>query len=145
MHAKFNILLVDDDPNVLDIIERASKHVFPSAAFSWVKSVQEASTYLDKITGKEPEIILLDIHLLIEPNGLEFLTLLRNHALGKLIPVIVLTAASNKELTNQAYERGANAFTIKPDTYSGWKSYVEELRLFWFDTVKRPAAYGELT
>lgn len=84
---------------------------------------------------------MLDINLRIDPNGLEFLTLMRKHPLGCLVPIIILTATNNKQLAQAAYQRGATAFTVKPFSYSDWKTYIEQLRMYWFETATVPKLY----
>ena len=141
MPAHFTILLVDDDPDVAAILARASSQSFPQARFIHVRDFDEAATYLDDLKGRGPNLVLLDIHLSSEPSGFEFLTLMRKHPIGCLVPIIVLTASATKALELESYNRGANAFTIKPFSYADWKKYVTDLRLFWVETASIPTLY----
>jgi FixJ family two-component response regulator len=141
MAVKFTILLVDDDLDVVDILRRASVQCFPEAIFIPVTDFNEASKYLSDLDGLGPNLVLLDIHLQVEPNGLTFLSLMREHPIGRLVPIIVLTTAVDRLFSIESYKRGANAFTIKPSSYEGWKKYVEQLRLFWLQTATLPRPY----
>ncbi|QDK81583.1 response regulator [Spirosoma sp. KCTC 42546] len=141
MPTTFTILLVDDDPEIADILTRVSIKSFPEARFIHVRHFADAVKYLDNLNGLGPNVVLLDIHLQTEPSGFEFLTLMRNHPIGCLVPIIILTATSTKTLALEAYNRGATAFTVKPFTYHDWKTYVDQLRLYWFETATIPRLY----
>ncbi|GAB3507718.1 response regulator [Spirosoma knui] len=138
MPSQFPILLIDDDPNVADILIRAGEQAFPEAIFMHVSSFAEAATYLDDLTGRGPRLILLDIDLQTGPNGFEFLSLIRGHAQGSLLPVIILSSSQEERDTWEAYQRGATAYTQKPFDYKEWKTYIKQIRSYWYETVTLP-------
>ncbi|MVM36228.1 response regulator, partial [Spirosoma sp. HMF4905] len=111
------------------------------AHYVLVNNFTEASRYLDDLEGLGPNIVLLDVNLQTEPGGLEFLTQMRKHPVGCLVPIIILTGITSKALAFEAYRRGTNAFTIKPFDYGDWKAYVNQLRTFWFLTATVPRLY----
>ena len=135
MSSKFPILLVDDDPNVAYIINQASQSSFAEASFIHVKSFEEAKQYIEELEGKGPKIVLLDIDLQEKVDGLDFLTLLRAHPKGRILPVIMLSANKAPKLIERSYLYGASSFTVKPFSYADWKAYLSALRTYWFDTV----------
>lgn len=136
MTAQFPILLVDDDPDIADILNRAARTAFAEAQFVHVRSFGEAAAYLEGLRGRGPRLVLLDIDLQTELSGLDFLSLMRGHDQGRLVPVVVFSASTR--LADQALSRGANAFARKPSSYAAWKAYVEQLRHYWFETVTTP-------
>lgn len=138
MPHQFTILLVDDDPHIADILNRAAKRIFPQAHFIHTSSFTEAATYMDQVDGFGPKLILLDLDLQTEMSGFDFLTLVRNHHQGKLVPIIILSINNSEFTAENAYKLGANAFTQKPEDYAGWKLYVKLLKLYWFETVTIP-------
>jgi CheY-like chemotaxis protein len=143
MSAQFSILLVDDDPAIADILNRTSESIFPQAQFIHVSSFVQAAAYLDGLEGRGPRLILLDINLQTGLSGLEFLTLIRQHPLGHLLPVVILSTTRRQEEIKEAYIRGANAFTVKPFSYGDWKAYVTQLRIYWFETATIPKPWFE--
>ncbi|MBN8826693.1 MULTISPECIES: response regulator [unclassified Spirosoma] len=138
MPAKLPILLVDDDPQLVEILNRAASQVFPLAHFIQISSFAEAATYLDALKEHGPRLVLLDIDLKDKQSGFDFLSLLREHPQGKMVPVVMLSVESDEQIAEEAYTFGANAFTQKPDTYADWKKYVKLLKLYWFETVTIP-------
>ncbi|GAB4020805.1 response regulator [Spirosoma migulaei] len=141
MAERFRILIVDDEPDVADVLNRAATHTFPEADFSYVNSYRKAVAYLDNLNGMGPKLVLLDIDLQSSLNGFDFLSKLRQHPKGRAIPVVVLSSHSSKEKCDEAFLLGANAFTSKPFSYADWKSYVAQLRTYWFETVTIPKLY----
>ena len=131
----FPILLVDDDPLIAEVLSRASQVSFPEASFIYVSSFEDAKTYIDDLEGKGPKIVLLDINLQDKVDGLDFLALLRAHPKGRLLPVIMLSATITTKLVERSYAFGASSFTVKPFNYGDWKTYLVNLRTYWFETV----------
>ncbi|GAB4033287.1 response regulator [Spirosoma gilvum] len=138
MPAKLPMLLVDDDPQLAEVLNRAASLVFPEARFIQIGSFSEAATYLENLREHGPRLVLLDIDLKDKQTGLDFLALLRAHPQGKMVPVVILSLNTDEEVAEEAYVLGANAFTQKPDTYADWKKYVKLLKVYWFDTVTVP-------
>jgi CheY-like chemotaxis protein len=95
------------------------------------------------LQGRGPRLVLLDINLQTELNGFDFLTLMRGHPQGRLVPVIMISASQGQDKIEEAYRRGANAVTVKPFTYQEWKSYTSQLRTYWFETVTTPKLWFE--
>ncbi|MBD2703332.1 response regulator [Spirosoma sp. BT702] len=141
MSGAFPILVVDDEAHVADILNRAAINSFPEAKFTYVSSFKEAVGYLDGLRGVGPKLVLLDLDLKSTPNGLDFLSLIRHHPQGRLIPVVILSSHATTENRDEAIMRGATAFTVKPFSFADWKKYVTELRIYWFQTVTIPKLY----
>jgi DNA-binding NarL/FixJ family response regulator len=139
MRAPFLILVVDDDPLLLDILNRASRNSFPEASFRQLTSCTEAIRYIHELDGYGPKLVLLDIHLNSSQSGFTFLTFLKNHTQARSLPVIVLTLDDAHETVETAYEALTASFTVKPDSFEGWKQYFVLLRQYWFEMVTVPS------
>lgn len=135
MTSRFPILLVDDDPNIADVLTRAAKTNFEEATFIYVSSFEEAKQYIEELQGRGPKLVLLDIDLQDKVDGLDFLALLRAHPKGRTLPAVILSASKTPGLVERAYLFGASSFTVKPFSYAGWKEYLTNLRAYWFETV----------
>ncbi|GAB3052327.1 response regulator [Spirosoma pulveris] len=133
----FTILVVDDEPPICELLERIADPIFPEACFVNTRSAQETLDYLDKLPATAPQLILLDIDLGSSVDGLALIPELQNRLKGRA-PIIMFSSSSEPPAVKQAYEKGAVAYTQKPDNLAGWKSYVASLRSYWHDTTILP-------
>jgi CheY-like chemotaxis protein len=133
----FEILVVDDDPSVIDLFKRLGKHTFSEATFTWTKSHQETISYLSQPTTTLPRLILLDIDLQIGTDGLAALPELVNLFSGRL-PIIMFSNSSEQDQIQQAYSYGAVAYTQKPQELQEWKNYISVLKKHWYETAVLP-------
>ena len=60
------------------------------------------------------------------------------------IPVIVLTSSSAERDVIACYERGANAFVVKPQELDDFMDLIGLIRRFWLDTARLPSG-GAMT
>ena len=103
----YYILAVDDEPFNLDLIEAAFSE-YTNIIITYAKSGQEALTLLEKDNFN---VVLLDISM---PNmsGLEVLQKIKSNPKHLLLPVLMLTANTEKE--KEALNLGASDFLSKP-------------------------------
>ena len=142
--SPFPILLIDDDPDVSDILKRASRKSFPEAEFTSCQTPQEAMQYLNSTGAGLPKLILLDIDL--GPgvvDGLTFLISLRKHPKGQQTPTVILSSLADDQRIRQAYETGATSFLEKPLNYGGWKGHMSALKKYWSEVVHIPSDTSE--
>ncbi|GAB2547773.1 response regulator [Spirosoma aerophilum] len=145
MPFSFPILLIDDNPHMVDILNRVASLLFVEAEFIAVHSFAQAAAYLEGLHGRGPRLILLDVDLQSALNGFDFLSLLRGHPQVCSVPVVVLSANQSTNVANDAYQLRANVFTRKPDSYEGWKAYVSQLRAYWYATAAVPKLWFDKT
>lgn len=131
-----SILLVEDDPNDMDLTLGAlEEHKLP-AVVSVVRDGEEALDYLyrrgkfkDRTTG-DPSVVLLDLKM-PKINGLEVLKAIKADEHLKTIPVVVLTSSRETQDLAECYRHGANAYVVKPVEYAEFKRAVQQLGVFW--------------
>ncbi|MGU3538015.1 response regulator [Methylobacterium sp. A54F] len=82
------ILVVDDDPNVVDLVRQLLDG--ESCTIDWVP---DGAAGLESIAKIRPSVILLDL-LMPRMDGLTFLDHLQADPVNRTIPVVVLTAAA---------------------------------------------------
>ncbi len=107
--ATSRIMIVDDEPINFKV---ACKYL-QNAGYQSFITTSDATRALDLLHESMPDVLLLD---LIMPNmsGLEILRSVRaDHHLSAL-PVIILTAADDRDLKRTALELGATDFLHKP-------------------------------
>ncbi len=77
-----------------------------------------------------PNIIILDLNM-PKINGLEFLTILKNDAVLKYIPSIILTTSSNHKDVKQCYKIGIAGYILKPLKYEDYVFKIQKLLEYW--------------
>lgn len=107
-HVKPSILVVDDEPEVIDIIEFNLKQ----AGYD-VMQAAHGSEALQKVRERLPNLIILDL-MLPEIDGLEICKLLRRNEVTASIPIIMLTARAAEIDRVLGLELGADDYVTKP-------------------------------
>jgi DNA-binding response OmpR family regulator len=104
---KSKVLIVDDEPLNVELLQAylGSEYVTVSAF-----NGKEA---LSKVNEEKPDIVLLDV-MMPEMNGYEVCKLIRASEGTKLLPVVMVTALSNREDRIKGVEAGADDFLTKP-------------------------------
>lgn len=101
-----NILLIEDDHEAALLLKDYLDNVdFKVDIFDTITSA------ISHINFKKYSIILLDINM-PDFNGFEVLKFLSKHKIN--IPVIVISAYSDKNIKLQAFKLGANDYVVKP-------------------------------
>ncbi len=100
------ILVADDE----SIIRLGLKKILEEAGHKVVASAPDGRTALELARSTSPDLAILDIKM-PEMDGLEVAEALRKE---KPMPVIILTAYSDRELVEKAREAEAMAYLVKP-------------------------------
>jgi CheY-like chemotaxis protein len=104
---RVKILVIEDDRFIRDAISICFRIYWPEAEVSMAAAGREG---VNLINQKHPDLILLDLGL-PDISGLEVLSHIRSVS---RIPIIILTANSDREHVVQAIQSGANDYMIKP-------------------------------
>jgi diguanylate cyclase (GGDEF)-like protein len=109
MHAKSNILVVDDNPDKLQLIEAAL-----SLAGYQVSTAGDGVEALAAIESYQPDLVITDV-MMPRMNGYELAQRIRANPVTKFIPVIMQTAAGRRtEDLRRANEVGALGYITDP-------------------------------
>lgn len=108
MRGNAKILVVDDEPAMRDLITAALKR----AGFEF-REAGTAEDARESILADAPDLIILD-WMLPERSGIDFLHDLRQMALTRVTPIILLTARDEERDRIHAFEVGADDFIAKP-------------------------------
>ena len=126
------ILIIDDEPAIINLFKRFGLKYFTEATFVGVQSPGEAIEYLNATQPATPNMVLLDIDFNGVPAGFDLLPIIagrvRQHA-----PIIMLTNSNRLPDISRAFSLGATAFTEKPDVLPDWKKYIETIRSYWLN------------
>jgi putative two-component system response regulator len=117
---KATILLVEDDPAILKLLEYIFKKEYD------VMLAINGKDALEKISEQKPDLIISDI-MMPEMTGLEFKRDLNEKPETATIPFIFLTAMSDKQTRDLSMELGANEYIVKPVRPPEIKDIVKSL------------------
>jgi DNA-binding response OmpR family regulator len=106
--VKTKILVVDDEPDVLDLVT----YNLGQAGFQ-TDTASDGAEALRKARSGSPDLILLDL-MLPEMDGLEVCKLLRRDSKTSSIPIIMLTARASEIDRIVGLELGAVDYVPKP-------------------------------
>jgi DNA-binding response OmpR family regulator len=102
------ILIVDDDPNTLEILRRW----LAREGYTTV-SADNGPAGLEAL-GKDPvDVILLDV-MMPGMDGLQVCEKLREHTAWRSIPVVLLTAKDDIETRSRGMQLGVSEYLTKP-------------------------------
>jgi DNA-binding response OmpR family regulator len=73
------------------------------------------STVQSLLTGKRPDLLILDINM-PEVSGMDLLEFLRRRKEWKDLPIIMLSSEASDSTIDKAIRMGADAYVIKPVT-----------------------------
>ena len=131
------ILLVEDNPDDVELIRRALKRYNFASKLYTVKDGVEAIDYLfapgDFSSQKIRcglKLILLDLKL-PRADGLVVLRKVKSDRRTKTIPVVVLTSSQQERDLVESYNLGANSYIVKPVDFDKFVQTVSELGLYW--------------
>lgn len=102
------VLLIDDDPDLAKLI---------TTFFRFENLVGRVATRRDEIMAafreSLPDLVLLDVEL-PDANGFDVLGRMRQHAVLKSMPVIMITAEATREAVLKGLQAGADGYITKP-------------------------------
>ena len=103
------IMIVDDEP----IIIKVTRKYLQAEGYEQFVTTSDSPGALDLIRQERPDVVLLDI-MMPEVDGLTILENLRRDPELQFIPVIILTASSDRDTKLKALKLGATDFLAKP-------------------------------
>ena len=148
MSAQIEILLVEDSPSDQLLAKTALAEAKLPTRLHIVADGVEAMAFL-RAEGKyhaavRPDLILLDLNL-PRKDGRQVLAEIKASENLKRIPVVVLTTSQSEQDMHEVYGLHANCYIAKPVDFDDFKSAVQSVQDFWFQTVRLPgrATRGE--
>ena len=107
-HVRSKILVVDDEPEAVELVEFNLKQ----SGFSVITAADGAEA-LNKARATPPDLIVLDL-MLPEISGLEVCKMLRRDTATAAVPIIMLTAKAAEIDRVLGLELGADDYITKP-------------------------------
>jgi len=132
-----SVLLVEDDPGDVVLIEEAFEHNKVRNSLKVVGDGVEAMDYL-RSDADRPDLVLLDLNL-PRKDGREVLAEIKSDPALRSIPVVVLTTSKAEEDILRSYDLHANAYVTKPVDFNRFIEVVRQIDEFFVTVVKLPA------
>ncbi|MFN8285704.1 MAG: response regulator [Chitinophagales bacterium] len=131
-----NILLADDDEEDQEIFVTALNDVVPDASVSVAKNGRHLMQLL-KSSEQLPDLIFLDLNMPIK-NGYECLVEIRADKKLSQIPVIIYSTSTSREHIEDTYNKGANFYVCKPESFADLKNIAKKVMSLEWDYNARP-------
>lgn len=140
------ILIAEDDPDDRLMMQEAfaercigCRMCFAHDGVQLMRILHGEEPLPDALIGasSRPDLILLDLNMPLK-DGRQALLEIKSDARLRAIPTIVMTTSDNEDDVRYCYGTGANAYIVKPSSYSGLLDVVTSLTSYWTTTVTLP-------
>jgi two-component system response regulator len=136
------ILLVEDDPNDVELIELALD------SYNFVNHIdvaEDGEQALQYLLGGEnyppnhplPRFVLLDLKL-PKVSGLKVLEAIRAHPRTQNLVVVVMTSSQEDRDLNACYGLGVNSYIVKPLDFAQFIEVARQVGCYWMMLNKPP-------
>jgi CheY-like chemotaxis protein len=145
MTATHTILLVEDNPVDILLMQRACRHeTLANTSLQIVRDGDAAVFYLegdgeysDRARYPLPAIILLDLKL-PRRSGHEVLGWLKKQPKLKRLPVVILTSSRQTFDVDRAYDLGVNSYLVKPIGFASLLAMMKSFSEYWLNHSELP-------
>lgn len=136
-HPSIEILLVEDNPEDLQLTQRALRKANLANRIQVARDGAEALEFIfcegahaGRRIDEPPKLILLDLKL-PKVDGLEVLRRIKGDPRTRAIPTVVLTSSREQTDVVESYRLGVNSYIVKPVNFEGFAKAVQELGMYW--------------
>jgi two-component system response regulator len=146
-HA-IEILLVEDNPNDLELAMHAFHEYDVSDRIEVARDGQEALDYLfgghGRDRGATPKVVLLDLKL-PKVDGLQVLREIRSDPVSRRLPVVILTNSRERCDIVDSYDLGVNSYIAKPVDFDEFVDIVRMLGRYWLSLNEPPSRVSDVS
>lgn len=135
-HIDKHILMVDDDLNYIDLVNKALSTCQPQCHLKALSTGTELLAWLE--TSSRPNLIFLDIDM-PDLSGFDILKKLKTQEKYKAIPVIILTVSDRQQDVMRSYDSGANGYIQKPEIFADLLTCMRSMTRYWFNFGSTPS------
>ena len=133
----FSILLIDDSPSDLMLIQRAFKNcgivegIYTlSNGFEAIRYLMGEGVYSDRIKYPYPSLIISDLKML-NGDGLSILEHLKRNPAWAIIPTIIFSGSGDNDDIRSSYMMGAASYIQKPNDFEKMRSIIKTIADYW--------------
>ncbi|HEX5753008.1 MAG TPA: response regulator [Archangium sp.] len=138
------ILLVEDNPDDVDLTQRAFQRAGVTRPLEVVEDGMDALDYLfgrgafaHRAQEPLPALVLLDLKL-PRLDGHEVLRQVRAHPRTRFLPVVILTSSDEEKDLVESYSHGCNSYVRKPVSYNEFVEAARQLGVYWLELNRSP-------
>jgi CheY-like chemotaxis protein len=134
--AERTVLVVDDSGEDINLIRVAFQK---SGFINPVQGVRDTDEALQFLKGEGeyaerakfpfPHLIILDHRM--PGDALDVIRWVRQRPDSRPLPIVVFTGSTNPDYEQEAYDAGANAYHIKPQTFEEFVAVIKRIAEFW--------------
>jgi CheY-like chemotaxis protein len=148
MTKPLRILVAEDDPNDILLLQRAFAKTGLAGDVEFVRDGQETIDYLQELKSYDvptdslmPTLLLLDLKM-PRLNGFEVLEWLRQQPRFEKLLVVVFSSSDQPADRSRACALGAHAYLVKPGAPGEFVNVVRELQQYWLrvNSAESPVA-----
>ena len=129
-----DILLVEDNPDDVDLTREAFREVGATSRLHVVESGIDAIAFLRRegpyAAAPTPDLVLLDLNL-PKKSGHEVLAEIKRDPTLRAIPIVVLTSSAAESDVARSYALSANGYVTKPVDLDDYFRVVRLIDHFW--------------
>lgn len=137
------LLVIDDNHDQWRIMEFMIQRTFTDICCRYLQDEKEVRKMIKKAISYDktyrPDLIILDLYLPDQPQGLIVLQEIRQPANPwHAVPVIMLSSSSHNSDIFLSYQNGCSSYLVKPCDVNQWTDFFFLIKKFWFDIALRP-------
>jgi CheY-like chemotaxis protein len=146
MAGDLKVLVVEDNPNDVLLLQRAFSKGGPEVPLHFARDGKEGLDYLkgvDRFADRNlyplPTLLVVDLKL---PgiDGFDIIRWVRKESELRDLRIVVLSSSNEPSDIARAHDLGANAYHVKPNDPNALVGMVEGLKAYWVDRKVDPDA-----
>jgi chemotaxis family two-component system response regulator Rcp1 len=137
--GNFHILLIEDNPGDVRLVQEVLMKCNPIPDLQVIKDGEKARTYLNILANDNsfiPHLIILDLNL-PRVDGRELLSLIKTNEQLKRIPVVIFSSSEADKDIRDCYQMHANCYVVKGFNFTQFNKSVHSVYDFWCHIVKQ--------
>lgn len=145
MTSNARILLVEDDPQDVELTLRAFRSENVKSPIEVVRDGEEALDYIfcrgqyrERAADQPPALVLLDLKL-PKIGGLKVIEELKSSAACRSIPLVVLSSSGEQRDIAESYRLGVNGYIQKPVDIGEFRRAIHAVAQYWLEVNRAPS------
>ncbi|PZO38315.1 MAG: two-component system response regulator [Pseudanabaena frigida] len=137
------ILLIEDDPNDVELIQIALDSYNFANQIAVVSDGEQAIHYLFGRDGQPPthplpRLVLLDLKL-PKIDGIQVLETIRSSPRTRHLVVVVMTSSAENRDLKSCYDLGVNSYIVKPLDFQQFVEMSRQVGFYWMMLNQLPS------
>jgi CheY-like chemotaxis protein len=135
------MLLIDDDPNDIELIQLAIRDLTFIRTLDILSDGEQAVNYLLGSPTRPPvrelpRLVWMDLKL-PKLTGVEVLREIRQNPTTRYLSVVIMTSSAEESDLRACYNLGVNSYVVKPLDFQQFQDIAKEIGSYWM-TINHP-------